>query len=183
MQKGGGSGRAAPFHSPPLSGIDCRERWCCAVNPETEREVWSRVLAPGQMTAEEALLPERLETLISLEQRNAAELRAVSARLNGRDRTAFLRMAARDEARAAELRGTYYLLTGRKIRLSGRGEPLPRDLPEALRMLWLRRREMERSYGDLSRDFSAYAGTFDRFSAETRRQMDRISAVLRGKLG
>ena len=153
------------------------------MNPETEREVWSRVLTPGQMTAEEALLPERLEALISLERRNAAELKVVSARLRGADRAAFLRMAARDEARAAELQAMHYLLTGRRLRLSGRAEPLPRDLPEALRMLWLRRREMARSYAELSRDFSAYAETFGRFSAETRRQMEQISAALRGRMG
>ena len=122
------------------------------MNPETEREVWSRVLTPGQMTAEEALLPERLEALISLERRNAAELKVVSARLRGADRAAFLRMAARDEARAAELQAMHYLLTGRRLRLSGRAEPLPRDLPEALRMLWLRRREMARSYAELCRN-------------------------------
>lgn len=153
------------------------------MNPQTEREVWSRVRAPGQITAEESVLPERLEALVSAERENAAELRAASGRLRGGERAAFLRMANEDEACASELCTMHYLMTGRRLRIRAEAARLPQDLPEALRRLWQRQREAAEAYEALSRDFSAYAASFQKYARRSQKQMARISAALRGKLG
>ena len=96
---------------------------------ETERAVWQRVRGPGQLSAEEALLPERLERLILEQQIDAGSLRQLSARLRGPERASLARMAAEQENQARELTTLHYLLTGRRLRLKVPKPPLTADLP------------------------------------------------------
>lgn len=148
------------------------------MDTQTERAVWQRVRGPGGMTAEEAVLPERLEALI-LEQRvDAAELRALSGSLRGQGRAALNRLANRAEARAGELTTLHYLLTGRQLRLRAPKPQRPGPLPEALRQACLRSRQNERSFAALGGEFSDYASDFSRFSREAKDQTGTLMQLL-----
>ena len=110
---------------------------------QIEQEVWRRVRGPGGPTAEEALLPERLEALIVEQQAEAAELRSIARRLRGQQSAALTRIAAGVEARVRALTTLHYLLTGRRLRLQPPGAKANAPVSEALRSLSLRLRQTE----------------------------------------
>lgn len=149
---------------------------------ETEQAIWSRVRGPGAMNAETALLPERLEQLILDQKRNAAQLRQLSRRLSGPGRAQLARMAGESDDRARELTAVHYLLTGRRLRLQPKPEPLPRDLPEALRTASLRQQEAARSFAALAGDFSDWSETFSRMGRDSRSMLERITRLLRAQM-
>lgn len=149
---------------------------------ETEQAIWSRVRGPGAMNAEQALLPERLEQLVLDQKQNAEQIRQLSGRLSGPGRGQLARMAGESDDRARELTALHYLLTGRRLRLRPKPEPLPRDLPEALRTVFLRQQEAARSFAALSGEFSDWAETFSRMERDSRSGMDRIARLLRAQM-
>ena len=179
--------RACSFVQPLHRGTSCRiywnERWCGMVDRETEQEIWRRVRQPGSMTAEEALLPEKLERMILEQKLNAEGLKALSARLSGPERQVFLRMAAENDNRARELTTLHYLLTGRRLRLKQESVPIPKLLPEALREAYFRQQQAMRDFRNLSREFSGYSELFERLGGEAVRQSRFILQTLQGKLG
>ena len=102
---------------------------------QTEQAVWRRVKGPGAVTAEEAVLPERLEALILQEQADAAALRTLARRMGGQENAVLTRAAAGTEARARDLTALHFLLTGRRLRLKTPPVNPSGPLPEALREL------------------------------------------------
>ncbi len=150
---------------------------------ETEQEIWRRVRQPGSAIAEEALLPERLETLILEQKLNAEGLKTIAARLSGSERQIFLRMGAENENRARELMTLHYLLTGRRLKWKQSEVPVPKLLQEALRDAYFRQQQATRDFRNLSREFSNYAELFERLCAESSRQSKLIMQALQGRLG
>ena len=152
------------------------------MNRETELEIWNRVRGPGLLNAEQALLPERLEQAILDQKQNAAELRQLSRRFGGRDGGRLSRMAAQNDAGARELTALHYLLTGRRLRLMPKSEPLPRDLPEALRQACLRQQQAAKSFAALGREFSEWADTFSRMERAARSRFEDLSRLMEAQL-
>lgn len=149
---------------------------------QMEQEVWRRVRGPGGPTAEQAILPERLEALILEQRSDAAALRALSNRLRGPQRTAIQRMSAQTEARASELTTLHYLLTGRRLRLQTPRPPAPGPLPEALRAAYLRTRQAERAFSGLQSEFADYAEDFGRFVRQTQADGRMLTQTLQAQL-
>ena len=149
---------------------------------QTEQAVWRRVKGPGGMTAEEALLPERLEALILEQRTDAASLQALSRRLRGQGSVALSRMAQRVEARAQRLTTLHFLLTGRRLRLQAPKLPKPDPLPEALRGAWLRNRQTVRAFEALREEFSDYAEDFADFAADGKTDGRMLEELLRQQI-
>lgn len=149
---------------------------------QTEREIWSRVKGPGGIAAEEALLPERLEALISEERSLAASLRSLTPRLRGPQRGELTRIAARAEGRARALTTLHYLLSGRRLRLQPPRPNKPGPLPEELRELCLRTRRSVRAYEALGREFSACEEDFARYGDQTRADVRSLTSLLEQQL-
>ena len=84
---------------------------------QQELSVWRRVQAPDRLSAEEYLLPERLEGMILSLLETGALMKRLAGRTRGRDREILLRMSARNEGMVRRLRTLHYLLTGRRLRL------------------------------------------------------------------
>ena len=149
---------------------------------QTEQAVWRRVKGPGGMTAEEAALPERLEALILEQQADAAQLRALSARLRGQGRASLAQMARRADARARKLTTLHYLLTGRKLRLQAPKLPPPGPLPEALREAWQRNRQAGRAFAALGQEFGDFREDFAGFSADAKSEGRILEGLLRQQM-
>ena len=149
---------------------------------QIEQEVWRRVRGPGGPTAEEALLPERLEALIVEQQAEAAELRSIARRLRGQQSAALTRIAAGVEARVRALTTLHYLLTGRRLRLQPPGAKANAPVSEALRSLSLRLRQTERAYVGLQGEFADYAEDFERFARQTRTDGRSVTERLQAQL-
>lgn len=149
---------------------------------QTEQAVWRRVKGPGGMTAEEALLPERLEALILEQQADAASLQALSRRMRGQASAALSRMAQRTNARAQRLTTLHYLLTGRRLRLQTPKLPRPDPLPEALREAWLRTRQAAKAYDALREEFSDFAEEFADDGAEVKSSGRTLEGLLRQQM-
>ena len=149
---------------------------------QTEQAVWSRVKGPGGMTAEEALLPERLEALVLEQRAEAARLRALSGRVRGQGSAALARMARRSDARAGSLTALHYLLTGRRLRLQTPRLPKPGPMPEPLREACLSTRQTARAFEALSREFSDYAEDFGGYAAEVKSDARVLTELLKDQL-
>ena len=151
---------------------------------EEDREwsVWNRVLNPGGPTAEEALLPERLETLITEQRSGAVVLRRLAERLRGQERQVFLRMAADGESRARELTAFHFLLSGRRLRLRRPCPAVPADLPEALREAYLRQRDAARAVHALAADYACCAELLLPMEKELSLDQRRILHTIQGLL-
>lgn len=148
------------------------------MDPKTEQAVWRRVSTVGSVTAEEALLPERLEALILQERADAASLRQLARRMGGQGSAPVLRAAARTEARARSLVTLHYLLTGRQLRLQtppckNQGTPL-----EALREASLRMDQTARTYARLAEEFPARGEFFSDLGCQCRGQYRALTAQL-----
>ena len=149
---------------------------------KTEQAVWSRVKGTVGMTAEEAVLPERLEGLILQEQADAAALRELSRRMGGQGRGDLTRIANETAARARELTALHYLLTGRRLRVKTPNRPIKGPLPEALRELCLRLEQTGKSYAGLEQEFSERADLFGRCARQSRKQADLLLSQLKNQL-
>ena len=149
---------------------------------QTERAVWQRVKSPGGITAEEAVLPERLEGLVVQELSDASALRFAARRIRGQGSAALNRAAAKTDARVRELTTMHYLLTGRRLRLKAPPHGPAKPLPEALRELTLRSRQSARTYESLQAEFSEYARDFARFAADARAQTQILTQTLQTQL-
>ncbi len=154
----------------------------CSMDIQTEQAVWRRVKAPGGVTAEEAVLPERLEALILEQRADAASLQALSRRLRGQGSGALSRMAQRTETRVRKLTTLHYLLTGRKLRLQTPKLPKPDPLPEAIRGAWLRNRQAVRAFEALREEFADFAENFADLSAETKSDSRTLEELLRQQM-
>lgn len=149
---------------------------------QTEQAVWRRVKGPGAVTAEEAVLPERLEALIFQEQADASSLRVLARRLSGKGSAALSRIAAETDARTRELTALHYLLTGRRLRLNAPPVKPPAALPDALREACLRMEQTARTYGSLAEEFSDRAELFSRFARQSREQAQTLLNQLKNRL-
>lgn len=149
---------------------------------QTEQAVWRRVKGPGAVTAEEALLPERLEALILQEQADAAALRGLSRRMNGQGRAVLSRAAAATDSRARELTALHYLLTGRRLRMKTPPVQSSGPIPEALRETCLRLEQTARAYKSLETEFSDRAELFSRFARDSREQARILLSQLKNHL-
>ena len=149
---------------------------------QTEQAIWARVKETGGMTAEQAVLPERLEALILEQRADAASLQALSRRMRGQGSAALGRMARRCEARAQKLTTLHYLLTGRRLRLQAPKRPPQGPLPEALRQAWLRNRQTVRAFASLGEEFSDYAEDFGAAAADSRTDGRTLEGLLRQQM-
>lgn len=149
---------------------------------QTEQAVWQRVKAPGALTAEEAVLPERLEALILEQRADAASMRMLSRRMRGQGSTALARLAGRCEARAQRLTTLHYLLTGRRLRIQTPKLPTPGPLPEALRAAWLRSKQAAKSFDALRAEFSDYAEDFADDAMEAKNDGRTLESLLRQQM-
>ena len=150
---------------------------------QTEQAVWARVKGPGGMTAEEAVLPERLEAMILEQRADAASLRALARRMRGQGSATLAKLAERNTARARKLTTLHYLLTGRKLRLQTPKPQKPDPLPEALRAAWLRTRQAARAYDALREEFSDYAEDFADYAMDAKTDGRTLEGILRQQLG
>lgn len=146
---------------------------------QTEQAVWRRVKGPGAVTAEEAVLPERLEAVIMEQQALAAYLRSLAGKLRGPQRASAASMASQTEQSARELTALHYLLTGRRFRPRPPKQELSAPLPEALRQACLRARQAEQSFLALREEFSSCAGDFGRLAEQARSHSRRLMELLR----
>lgn len=149
---------------------------------QTEQAVWRRVKGPGAITAEEALLPERLEALILEEQADAAALRSLSRRMGGQGSAVLSRVAAGTEARARELTTLHYLLSGRRLRLKTPPAVLKGPLSETLRQTCLRLEQTAKAYGSLEKEFANRAELFSRYARQAREQVRSLMTQLQKTL-
>ena len=149
---------------------------------QTEQAVWRRVKGPGAVTAEEAVLPERLEALILQEQADAAALRTLARRMGGQENAVLTRAAAGTEARARDLTALHFLLTGRKLRLKTPPVNPPGPLPEALRELCLRLEQTAKTYRSLEAEFAERAELFGRFARQSREQARSLLSQMKNHL-
>ena len=72
--------------------------------------------------------------------------------------------------------------SGRADAVQPKPEPLPRDLPEALRTASLRQQEAARSFAALAGDFSDWSETFSRMGRDSRSTLERITRLLRAQM-
>ncbi|MBO4418492.1 MAG: hypothetical protein J5789_01505 [Oscillospiraceae bacterium] len=149
---------------------------------QTEQAVWRRVKGPGDMTAQEAVLPERLEALILEQRAEAAELRALARRMRGQGSAALNRMGARAETRVRALTTLHYLLTGRQLRIQPPRLPPKGPLPEALREAYLRSRQAARSFEALGKEFSDYEEDFADYAADTKSDSRSLAGLLQQQM-
>ena len=149
---------------------------------QTEQAVWRRVKAPGGMSAEEAVLPERLDALILEQRADSATLRALSRQIRGQGSATLSRMAQRTEARTQKLTTLHYLLTGRRLRLQNPKLPPTGPLPEALREAWLRNRQAARAYDALREEFADYAEAFSVYAADVKSDGRALEGILRQQM-
>lgn len=152
------------------------------MNRESEQEVWRRVQSTGGMTADQALLPERLEAMLLEQNLLTAELKAVSGRAQGSDRAMLNRMVGECGDRSRELRTLYYLLTGRQLRLKQQAPPRPEPFPEALRRIYHGQRQAARGFRQLEREFTDYGEQFSAMAREADRHGRQITLILQRKL-
>lgn len=153
-----------------------------SMNLQTEREIWRRVKGPGGIAAEEALLPERLEALITEERSLAVSLRSLTPRLRGPQRGELTRIAARAEGRARGLTTLHYLLTARRLRLPPPRPGKPGPLPEALREACLRLRETAKAYESLRGEFSSCGEELNGYSTQTAADARALTVLLERQL-
>ena len=149
---------------------------------QTEQAVWRRVKGPGAVTAEEALLPERLEALILQEQADAAALRGLSRRMNGPESAALSRIAAAADSRAKELTALHSLLTGRRLRMKVPPVRNSGPVPEALREICLRMEQTAKAYKSLETEFADRAELFSRYARDSRDQARTLLSQLKNHL-
>ena len=152
------------------------------MDQQTEQAVWRRVNALGSVTAEEALLPERLEALILQERGDAAALRQLARCMGGQGSAAILRAAAGTEARARSLVTLHYLLTGRQLRLQTPPCGKPGDRMEALRQASLRMDRSAGTYAKLAEEFPDRSQLFSELGCQCRSQYRALTAQLRSLL-
>lgn len=146
---------------------------------QSEQAVWRRVRGPGNMTAEEAVLPERLEAVTLEQQALAAYLRGLSGKLRGPRSAAAAAMARQTEQSVRELTALHYLLTGRRFQPRPPRQELPAPLPEALRQACLRTKQTGLAFDALQAEFSAYGTEFGRMAALAREHSRRLMELLR----
>ena len=152
------------------------------MDQQSEQAVWRRVKAKGSVTAEEALLPERLEALILQERADAAALRMLSRRMGGQGSAPVSRAAASSEARARTLVTLHYLLSGRRLRLQTPPCGKQDDLPEALRQASLRMEQTAAAYASLAKEFPERGELFSGLSCQARGQYRALTARLQSLL-
>ena len=149
---------------------------------QSEQAVWRRVKAGGSVSAEEALLPERLEALILQERADAASLRRLARRMGGRGSAAVTRAAASAESRARRLLTLHYLLSGRQLRLQTPPCPKQGTPLEALREASLRMEQTAKSYEALAEEFPERSRLFAELGCQSRGQYRALATQLQALL-
>lgn len=152
------------------------------MDQQSEQAVWRRVRGPGELTAEKALLPERLEALVLEEGALAEWLGSLAQSVRGPGNGVLSRLALQTRQRARGLSALHYLLTGRRLRLRTPRPPKPGPLPEALRDAVLRTRQANRAYQSLEREFEDEAGDFRRYARQTEDNARSLTALLQRQL-
>lgn len=148
---------------------------------QAEAAVWRRVRGPGP-TAEEALLPERLEALV-LEQMGEQEaLKRLSRRLGSGQGAAVARLAAQLRAQTRELTTLHYLLTGRRLRLKAPAPAASGSVTEELRLACLRAAQSARAFRSLAEEFREQAEDLSRYARECEGRQRRLTGILRSRL-
>lgn len=152
------------------------------MDQSTEQAVWRRVKGPEPMTAEEALLPERLEALIQEQRGDGALLEALSRRMGGGQGTRLRSMAAGTGSRVRELTTLHYLLTGRRLRPRPAGPPPRGPVTELLRTAALRARQAAAAYRALGGEFQSWQEDLSRMARASETQARALTALLRQRL-
>lgn len=147
------------------------------------KAVWQRVQAGRDtLTAEEALLPERLSQHIMGEKGDSQAYRRLALRFQGQDSAALRRMAEEESGHARELNALYYMRTGRRTDLRPREEPQPADRLQALRGRYLEELSGAAGYAQAARDFPAYGEMFQRLSQAEHRHSQALLEILQRHL-
>lgn len=152
------------------------------MDQQSEQAVWRRVRAGESVTAEEALLPERLEAMILQERAEAASLRLLARRMGGKGSAAVPRAAAGSEARARRLLTLHYLLSGRQLRLQTPPCGKQGAVLEALREAGLRMEKTAKDYERLAEEFPQRSELFTELSAQCRAQYRALARQLQAML-
>ena len=149
---------------------------------KTESAVWERVSARNDLTAEQALLPERLTELMTAETQLAAAFFRLARRLPGADGALMRRLGVQAEARTRKLRTACFLLTGM------RSEPHPAEVPfyaavcEALRAQCLLLIALQKKYDETAREFSACEDLPENPSSELPQTLRALTRILEKNL-
>ena len=149
---------------------------------QTEQAVWRRVKGPGSMTAEEAVLPERLEALLIQELATISFLRLLSGKMRGQASTALFQIVKKTENRTRELTAMHFLMTGRTLRIKTPPVSVPDSISDALRVACLRMKQTAKSYEGLSAEFANSAEDFSRYVRQTQEQAGTLLGLLRNQL-
>lgn len=144
----------------------------------TERVVWERVQSTGTITAENALLPERLTALIEGERKTAAACTQLACRLSGSAGMALRRIRAQAENRARQLTALHFLLTGKRTCIKAPQVPFHKNLCEALRENCLSMLALQEQYGKVAAEFPAHADTLDCLSLSLRNDLRTVTGIL-----
>ena len=143
-----------------------------------ERAVWERVQSTGTLTAENALLPERLTALIEGEKKTAAECTQLACRLSGSAGMATRRIRAQAEGRARHLAALHFLLTGKRTYIKPPQIPFHKNLCEALREHCLSMLALQEQYAKVAAEFPAHAKAMDRLSLSLRNDLRTATSIL-----
>ena len=148
---------------------------------QAEEAVWRRVRGPGP-TAEEALLPQRLEAL-ALELMGEEEaLKRLSRRLGGSQGAAVSRLASQLRAGTRDLTTLHYLLTGRRLRLKPPAAAPSGSVTEALRLACLRAAQSARAFRGLAEEFQEQAEELKRYAQDSEARQRSLTRILRSRL-
>ena len=145
---------------------------------KTESAVWERVNARDGITAEQALLPERLAELMMGEAQLAAAFSRLAGRLSGADGAMMRRLRAQGESRVRRLRTEYYLLSGMRADIRPPEVPFYPSICEALRAQCQSLLTLQKKYDETAREFPACAALPEESRAALRQTRSAVIRIL-----
>ena len=149
---------------------------------ETDRQIWARVRESGTLTAEQALLPERLTALMAQEKTLAAACRQLEARLFGTGCNAVRRIRAQSENRVRRLKTQMYLRSGLRADPQSSSTPFYALLCEALRAACLLAQTLQTQYLKTAEEFPGEAEMLSPLAAELGCNLKMLTALLQRSL-
>ena len=148
---------------------------------QAEEAVWRRVRGPGP-TAEQTLLPQRLEALALELMAEEESLRRLSRRLGGSQGAAVSRLASQLRAGTRELTTLHYLLTGCRLRLKAPAPAPSGSVTEVLRLACLRAAQSARAFRSLGEEFREHAEEMNRCARDSEARQRSLTRILQSRL-
>lgn len=152
------------------------------MNRQAERAVWDRVIACPSLTAEQALLPERLSELMTQERAFADACTQLAARLTGADSAALRRLRAQAMTRQQQLNALRFLYTGLRSELRPAHVPFHSSVCDALREAGLQLLAVKAAYEKTAAEFSAQREALEQLCTQVRQATQTVMGILQRSL-